>query len=77
MTSQLRPNIIRDAIILHGRELINVGTERDWGSEGASQKELVEKGVYYLRLAGDNVQSMELERIEGDSFFKALFQSHL
>jgi hypothetical protein len=45
--------ILWHAAILHGRELINVGTEKDWGLEGATQKDIVEQGARYLRLAGD------------------------
>ncbi|PVF98173.1 hypothetical protein CPB86DRAFT_705481 [Serendipita vermifera] len=73
----LHPTTLRKtlwhAVILHGRELINVGTEKDWGAEGATQQEIVEQGVRYLRLASDITDnSLEFSALSTDFYFGPL-----
>ena len=50
--------ILRSALILHGRELINQAVERPWGDGGLSVAEMVAVGIWYLRRAGENVDGM-------------------
>lgn len=72
MTSSRYRETLRDAIILHGRELVNVGTEKDWGSRGASKSDIVKRGAAYIRMAGPDVQSMDLDSLKQDELFAPL-----
>jgi Phosphotransferase enzyme family len=66
--------IFRSALILHGREMINVAVEQDWShsreSEGGiSQQETVQKGAWYIERAGSDVEEM-LDPANVDQLFK-------
>lgn len=50
--------ILRSALILHGRELINQAVERPWGDGGLSAAEMVAVGIWYLQRACENVDGM-------------------
>lgn len=53
-------HVLRSAFLLHGREMINNALEREWISDAdehekqALRAKMVEKGLWYLRTAGDN-----------------------
>ena len=55
--------ILRSALILHGREMINNAVEQEWlGSPHKGRdvlvQEMVQKGAWYLERAGDSVDGM-------------------
>ena len=53
-------HVLRSAFLLHGREMISNAIEREWISDAdqngkqALRAKMVNKGVWYLRTAGDN-----------------------
>ncbi|KAG8796407.1 hypothetical protein FRC17_008003, partial [Serendipita sp. 399] len=61
--------MLRHAVILHGREMINVATEKDWGPEGPSRAELVNAGCRYLRLAGNDTDELMIDELSKDTIF--------
>jgi hypothetical protein len=73
--------LLRSAFILHGREMINQSTWRDWelGSSAITKDELdvdmVSVGADYLRLAGDSVEDMlgQSTRLDNERMIKRLF----
>ncbi|KAF8847051.1 hypothetical protein BDZ45DRAFT_733845 [Acephala macrosclerotiorum] len=55
--------ILRSALILHGREMINNTVEQEWQDSPHKERsvlvqEMVEKGAWYLERAGDSVEEM-------------------
>jgi hypothetical protein len=50
--------LLRSALILHGREMINQAVEREWSTEGLSVSEMVQAGAWYLERAGEDVKDM-------------------
>jgi hypothetical protein len=50
--------LLRSALILHGREMINQAVEREWSTEGLSVSEMVQAGAWYLERAGEDVEDM-------------------
>lgn len=50
--------VFRSALILLGREIINLSGWRDMVSEGASIEQIVRAGAWYLERAGDGVEDM-------------------
>lgn len=59
-SSSASAHVLRSAFLLHGREMINNALEREWISDAdehdkqALRAKMVNKGVWYLRTAGDN-----------------------
>lgn len=59
-SSSASVHVLRSAFLLHGREMINNALEREWISDAdehekqALRAKMVNKGVWYLRTAGDN-----------------------
>lgn len=53
--------LLRSALIVHGREMIYQAVERDWGAKGLSVSKMVQAGVWYLERAGENVEEMQEE----------------
>jgi hypothetical protein len=47
--------LLRSALILHGREMINQAVEREWSTEGLSVSEMVQVGAWYLERAGEDM----------------------
>jgi hypothetical protein len=50
-------------LVLHGREMINNAIEREWPNTPQKEsnvlvQEMVQKGVWYLERAGDNIKGM-------------------
>jgi hypothetical protein len=64
--------VLRHAVILHCRELVNVGTEKDWGSKGASTSDIVKRGAGCIRLVGESNRDMDLASLEKDGVFGPL-----
>lgn len=58
--SSASAHVLRSAFLLHGREMINNALEREWISDAdehdkqALRAKMVNKGLWYLRTAGDN-----------------------
>lgn len=55
--------ILRSALILHGREMINNAVEQEWQNSphkerSALVQEMVQKGAWYLERAGESVEEM-------------------
>ncbi|KAH8662062.1 hypothetical protein BX600DRAFT_512939 [Xylariales sp. PMI_506] len=54
--------LLRSALILHGREIVNQASEREWQSTSGEDhgliKSMVETGAKYIEMAGDNVEAM-------------------
>jgi hypothetical protein len=55
--------ILRSALILHGREMINNSVEQEWPDSPHKEpnvlvQEMVQKGAWYLERAGDTVEEM-------------------
>jgi hypothetical protein len=53
--------ILRSALILHGREMINQAFERQWEIEevlSGSVQDMVSAGSWYLNIAGVDVEDM-------------------
>ena len=55
--------IFRSALILHGREMINNAIEQEWHDStsrerGVLVQEMVQKGAWYLEMAGDDIEDM-------------------
>ena len=71
--------LLRESLILHGREMINLAFERkeEWGSD--SMVTITAKGAWYVRKAGEDVEGMREEenwaalRAGDDGFILGLF----
>lgn len=50
--------LLRSAMILHGREMINQAIERSWTHGESSTAEMVSVGTWYIIHAADNVDTM-------------------
>jgi hypothetical protein len=55
--------ILRSALVLHGREMINNAVEQEWQDSPHKERnvlvqEMVQKGAWYLERAGDSVEEM-------------------
>ncbi|KAJ2905659.1 hypothetical protein MKZ38_004734 [Zalerion maritima] len=50
--------LLRSALIMHGREIINQAVEKDWAREDDFTKEMISLGAWYLERAGDSVSNM-------------------
>jgi hypothetical protein len=55
--------ILRSALILHGREIINNAVEQEWQDSPHKERsvlvqEMVQRGAWYLERAGDSVEEM-------------------
>lgn len=55
--------MLRSALILHGREMINNAVEQEWQDSPHKEhsvlvQEIVQKGAWYLERAGDSVEEM-------------------
>jgi hypothetical protein len=55
--------VLRSALILHGREMINNAVEQEWQDSPHKERsvlirEMVQKGTWYLEMAGNSVDEM-------------------
>ncbi|KAG8832320.1 hypothetical protein FRC20_007924 [Serendipita sp. 405] len=72
LSPTLSRSLLRHAVILHGREMVNIAMERDWGTDSPSRSELVNAGCRYLRLAGDNDGELQVDELSKDTIFGPL-----
>ncbi|KAG8763366.1 hypothetical protein FRC15_008025, partial [Serendipita sp. 397] len=66
LSPTLSHSLLRHAVILHGREMVNIAMERDWGTDSPSRSELVNAGCRYLRLAGDSEGELQVDELSKD-----------
>jgi hypothetical protein len=62
-TGSLNLQILRSALVLHGREMINNAIEQEWPDSIHKERnvlvqEMVQKGAWYLEMAGNSVEDM-------------------